>query len=212
MASAHAAASRLEGAASGFGAAPPMPTPPATAPPQNEYRDRGMIDVSRGGAGSGRSSGRGSRINSRTPSRPATPPDVGDDGPGLLSPELRQAAGEHESEAGDLSRSLRWSAEQLRSHRAAKLLVASEESLVAVHSTVVAQCTMMLPTEQRMIEEVQTPGGDVDEYVRGLREMIQQRREQLEAMEQAIDNYEERSAEEDEARRHVKGAVGMPWA
>ena len=44
-----------------------------------------------------------------------------------------------------------------------------------------------MPTEQRMLE-----GWSLDphEYVRGVREMLQQRREQLEAMEQAMDDYE----------------------
>ena len=46
----------------------------------------------------------------------------------------------------------------------------------------------------------------------GQRSKRRARREQLEAMEQAMDNYDASIAEEEDARRQVRGGVGMPWS
>lgn len=91
------------------------------------------------------------------------------------------------------------------------LVLAAEESLVAAHSTAVAQGAAQLPTEQRMIEDVGS-AGEVDDYVRLLREMIGQRRDQLAALEGALANYDAACASEDTARQGVKAPVSMPWA
>ena len=56
------------------------------------------------------------------------------------------------------------------------------------------------------------PPGDADVYVRGVREMVAQRRAQLEQLEAALASYERSAADEEDARKHVRGAVDMPWA
>ena len=70
----------------------------------------------------------------------------------------------------------------------------------------------MQPTEQRMLEDVSSASGEVDEYVRLLREMIGARREQLETLEAALASYDASCASEDTARKNVKAPVSMPWA
>ena len=192
----------------------PLPPPPYSAPPPGEGRANppavGSVP---------RSSRSTSRLGSRTPSaNPSANPSRAGSPPADeflpidCSPEQRLADTEHQREAADLSRSLRFSADQLKAERAAKMLLASEESLVAAHSTAVAQGAAMLPTEQRMLEQVGgASGGEVDEYVRTLREMIMQRREQLEALETALANYDASFASEDTARQNVRGPVCMPW-
>jgi hypothetical protein len=127
----------------------PLPPPPSSAPPSDDM----SRSIGAGAAGGARPESSGprsscrstSRIGSRgasrttscTPSRASTPPNALE----IVeaSPEVRVAEGEHEREAADLSTSLRFSAEQLHAERAAKLVLAAEESLVAAHSTAVAQ-------------------------------------------------------------------------
>ena len=92
------------------------------------------------------------------------------------------------------------------------MVLAAEEALVAAHSTAVAQLASLLPTEQRLLDAVSGGSGDMDTYVGSLREVLQQRRAQLDALETAMVAFERSCATEDEARRHVKGAVSMPWA
>jgi hypothetical protein len=70
----------------------------------------------------------------------------------------------------------------------------------------------MLPTEQRMLDQVSGDGGEVDVYVRELREMIDARREQVVALERALVQYEASCASEETARRNVRAPVAMPWA
>ena len=52
----------------------------------------------------------------------------------------------------------------------------------------------------------------MDVYVASLQQVIGQRRTQLDALEAAMAAYERSAATEDEARRHVKAPVSMPWA
>ena len=174
----------------------------------------------------GGSSRPGSRHGSRPGSRAASPPDLTDPAagdrinpvprlplPNDASPEVRNADSEHQKEAIDLSRSLKWSAEQLKAAKAQKMVLAAEEGLIAAHGGVVSKVAVMLPQEQSLLEKVNHAGGDVqvDEYVSQLREMIAQRRDQLAALEGALATYEASCASEDTARKNVKAPVSLPW-
>ena len=98
--------------------------------------------------------------------------------------------------------------------RESQMVLAAEESLVAAHSTAVSQLAAMLPTEQRMLDAVGGSGGtgDVDDYVRQLRDMVAQRRQQLASLEGALAQYDQSCASEDTARQNVKAPVSLPWA
>lgn len=60
----------------------------------------------------------------------------------------------HREEAGDLSRSLRWSTEQLEADHAAKLLLAAEEGLVAAHTAALAATPAAVAIEQRALDKM----------------------------------------------------------
>jgi hypothetical protein len=220
-------------------APPPATAPPATAPPAGASRAAAAPPHSR--LGSGRRPPQSSWDGAAAPPPPApvggssgaaNDDDEEEDEPEggeqpLFSPEQRAAEGEHRLEAEDLSRSLRWSAEQLKAERAAKMLRASEEALkkaeraakmlraseetlVAAHAAVAEQTSAMVPNESRLLADAAV-AADTDSYVHGVRELIRQRREQLDAIEAAMLSYERSCAAEDEARQLVKGSVNMPW-
>ncbi|KAL1511097.1 hypothetical protein AB1Y20_005919 [Prymnesium parvum] len=112
-----------------------------------------------------------------------------------------------EAECEELSRSLRWSPAQVDAERAAKLVLRAEESLVAAHAASIKHAVASLPAEEKLLA---ASDGDMEDYVKQLKAFVHQKRAQLDAVEDAIAEYEQQCAREDDARRRVKG-VNKPW-
>ena len=74
--------------------------------------------------------------------------------------------------------------------------------------TISGQCTDM-----KLIADATTLlYADRNTYARGLREVLLAKRQQLDALEAALANYESSCASEETARANVKAPVSMPWA
>lgn len=121
-----------------------------------------------------------------------------------------EAARSHREEAADLSRSLRWSEEQLEAERAAKLVLAAEESLLATHAAGLKATPAALAAEQSLVDAASGTGG-MDVYVPALRQAMERRRQELHALESSLQLYEQRCAHEESLRRQVRQPVNLPW-
>ena len=139
--------------------------------------------------------------DSHPPSQPAEQPAGG--------------AFEADAAAAELSRSLRWSPQQVEADRAAGQLLAAEEALVAAHARAVEKSAVALPRERRVVDEAARGGhacGGMEGYAQQVRESIAWRRAQLRELEAALERFDASCATEEAARSHVKGPVDMPWA
>jgi len=117
----------------------------------------------------------------------------------------------HSEEAGDLSRSLRWSTEQLEADHAAKLLLAAEEGLVAAHTAALVATPAAVAIEQRALDKMNATC-EMEDYLAAVRTAVERRQQELASLEAAVCLYEQRCVGEEAARRYVKRPVSLPWA
>jgi kinesin family protein 2/24 len=125
-----------------------------------------------------------------------------------------EAIESYRDQAADLYKSLRWSSEQLEAEKAAKLVLAAEESLLATHASCLAGAPAAVTAEQRLVEAAEGEGESegMEVYLEGLRRAMERRREELAALEGALALYEQRCAHEEEVRRQIKRPVNLPWS
>ena len=123
---------------------------------------------------------------------------------------------EGDAEEAELSRSLRFSDDQVMASKAARLLLEAEETLITTHAAVSKHEASTRVQEEALIATAvaaQAQGGepDVEAYARTLRALLSEKQQQLARLAAALSDYEQRCAKEDEARRAVRG-VNLPWA
>jgi kinesin family protein 2/24 len=125
-----------------------------------------------------------------------------------------EAIESYRDQEADLYKSLRWSSEQLEAEKAAKLVLAAEESLLATHASCLAGAPAAVTAEQRLVEAAEGEGESegMEVYLEGLRRAMERRREELAALEGALALYEQRCAHEEEVRRQIKRPVNLPWS
>mmetsp|Transcript_29854 Transcript_29854/g.91631 ORF Transcript_29854/g.91631 Transcript_29854/m.91631 type:complete len:261 (+) Transcript_29854:2256-3038(+) len=117
---------------------------------------------------------------------------------------------DEDSEDEVLAHSLRFSAEQIEAHHAAKILLDAEEALLGAADEALKRDAEALAVQTRLLEAANRDG-DMEVYTRGLRTALAEKEEEVRRLRAVLDEYEAKCVDEDAARRSVRVGVNLPW-